>query len=440
MNSTKHWLWTMLEAMLPFDYHSLKELVNYTMDLSSPEAVIAHFNDLLGKSSSTDDFVHEFIKRRFGSAKESYFEEGMAREKQEKGYSKLKKDEIKLSFPKSSKKAWKNISSISKDLSNVSTCSLEIQAESLVDSSALNLSTKVFPHSQKKQSLGTLTSELGMKMQKSSHLKLNSLAEINSALKNLELKDMKFQGGKKCSCQARKHPLNQLIPNCLVCGKIICIVEGINSCSFCGTPLLLREQRMDLIKQLRMERTHILNNSKKETVAKNTKQFYSTCYRGSNSINLEEYEKKAQDAENDKNKLLELDRSDIFNKIIDEAADFDPYDRWISSSERYLMLEKQRKALAAMNTPKKRVMTIDSSGKVIMTSAKTDDEEENEENVEKEKSEFSSLSTKRTHPCCDRTYKPVFITTESTIVKNYPKELGYILKSGISKVQDDRDE
>lgn len=340
---------------------------------------------------------------------------------------------------KSPKKAWKNISSISKDLSNVSTHFSEIQTDPLVDSSALNLSTKAFPHSQKKQSLGTLTSELGMKKKKIPHLKLNSLEEINSALKNLELKDVKSSGGKKCYCQARKHPLNQLVPNCLICGKIICIVEGINLCSFCGTPLLLREQRMDLIKKLRMERNNILNSSKKEIVAKDTKQFYSS-YLGSNSINLEEYEKKAQDAENNKNKLLELDRSNTFNKIIDEAADFDPYDRWISSSERYLMLEKQRKVLAAMSAPKRRVMTIDSSGKVIMTSASTDDDEENEEIIQKEKSDFSSLNTKRTHPCCDRTYKPVFITTESTIVKNYPKELEYILKSGISKVQDDRDE
>ncbi|KTW30656.1 hypothetical protein T552_00371 [Pneumocystis carinii B80] len=439
MDSTKHWLWTMLEAMLPLDYHSLKELVGYTMDLSSPEAVIAYFNDFLGKSSSTDEFLNEFIKRRFGSAKESCFEEGISKKKQGKAYTKLKKDEMNQYFMKPSKKAWTNIPSISKDSLNVSTGFSEEKTKSLTDSSALNISTKASSHSQKKQSLGTLTSELGIKKKKSTNLKLNSLSEINSALKNLELKDVKSQGGKKCYCQARKHPLNQLIPNCLTCGKIICIVEGINSCSFCDTPLLLREQRMDLIKQLRMERANVLNNSKKETVTKNMKQFYSTCYVGSNSINLEEYQKKIQDAENDKNKLLELDRSDMFNKIIDEAADFDPYDRWISSSERYLMLEKQRKALVAMNTPKKRVMTIDSSGKVTVTSANTDDEE-NEENIEKEKSELSSLNTKRVHPYCDKTYKPVYIATDSTIVKNYPKELDYILKSGISKVQDDRDE
>lgn len=74
---------------------------------------------------------------------------------------------------------------------------------------------------------------------------------------------------------------------------------------------------MDLVRQLRMERSHILGQkSKKPAIGKDTKQLYSTCYVGYNSINKDEFEKKAQDAENDKNRLLELDRANMIDKII----------------------------------------------------------------------------------------------------------------------------
>lgn len=54
---------------------------------------------------------------------------------------------------------------------------------------------------ERKPKLGILTSELGMKKPKKMDLKLASLSDIDSALKRLELSEIKSQGRKKCYCQ-----------------------------------------------------------------------------------------------------------------------------------------------------------------------------------------------------------------------------------------------
>ncbi|CCJ29384.1 unnamed protein product [Pneumocystis jirovecii] len=194
---------------------------------------------------------------------------------------------------------------------------------------------------------------------------------------------------------------------------------------------------MDLVRQLRMERSHILGQkSKKPAIGKDTKQLYSTCYVGYNSINKDEFEKKAQDAENDKNRLLELDRANMIDKIIDEASDFDPLagpDRWATPAERFLMLEKQRKALASMNAPKKKVMTIDLSGKVTIDTPSTDDEDNMNDDI-KEKSNFPSSKFEHSYLSHNGSSMPVFLITERTNVKNISNELDYTLKSQIPRL------
>ncbi|KAG5440251.1 hypothetical protein PCANB_001821 [Pneumocystis canis] len=423
MDGIQHWVITMLEALLPLDYSSLK--------------------DLLGSSPPAEDFVREFVLRRFGLDSETH-----------KNCNEAIQHSVVPNDDKSSLIWTKQYKTNQKDsfTRNVITCTgLDESTTSSESTMSLAQSSSLAPSDlsdslqscKTKSSLGILTSELGVKKPKTSYLKLDSLSDIDSALKRLELDEIKLQGQKKCYCQARKHPLNNFVPNCLMCGKIICIVEGINPCSFCGTPLISREQQMNLVKQLRTQRSYILGqHSKKATIGKDTKQLYSTCYIGCNSINKDEFEKKAQDAEKDKNRLLELDRTNISNKIIDKAADFDPFigfDRWESSSERFLMLERQRKALAAMNTPKKKIMKIDFSGKVTIETQNTD-EEDNVDNNFKKESDISFSEAKHFHACFNDVPTSVFVPVERTIVKNPSEELDYIFKTGISRVQDDRDE
>ncbi|KTW32056.1 uncharacterized protein T551_00738 [Pneumocystis jirovecii RU7] len=462
MDGTERWTLAMLEALLSVDYVVLKELVAHVMELRSAEASTAYFKDLLGESAAVNDFISEFNSRRFGIRGEmdiSLEEKGIEMGEMEglfKGQMSGKirpyREKTNVGRIKQAKTSDKCLHSVfNESLAPIRANGIETALEeksvttpkvSAFCGSSLEASDGSSQFRERKPKLGILTSELGMKKPKKMDLKLASLSDIDSALKRLELSEIKSQGRKKCYCQARKHPLNHLVPNCLICGKIICVVEGINSCSFCNTPLLSREQQMDLVRQLRMERSHILGQkSKKPAIGKDTKQLYSTCYVGYNSINKDEFEKKAQDAENDKNRLLELDRANMIDKIIDEASDFDPLagpDRWATPAERFLMLEKQRKALASMNAPKKKVMTIDLSGKVTIDTPSTDDEDNMNDDI-KEKSNFPSSKFEHSYLSHNGSSMPVFLITERTNVKNISNELDYTLKSQIPRVQDDRD-
>src|SRR5690606_30060860 len=40
-----------------------------------------------------------------------------------------------------------------------------------------------------------------------------------------------------CGCQARRHDLLKAAPNCLACGHIVCVAEGLGPCPFCGSAL-----------------------------------------------------------------------------------------------------------------------------------------------------------------------------------------------------------
>ncbi|AAS53451.1 AFR080Wp [Eremothecium gossypii ATCC 10895] len=88
--------------------------------------------------------------------------------------------------------------------------------------------------------------------------KLHTLQEIDEALKALELRGSGSDGNAsyKCNCQATMHPLFELAPNCLNCGKIICCREGLHmdSCSYCGTLLIPKQQQRDIEKVLQRER------------------------------------------------------------------------------------------------------------------------------------------------------------------------------------------
>ncbi|KAG4305117.1 hypothetical protein PORY_001287 [Pneumocystis oryctolagi] len=464
MDNMERWVGIMLEALLPMDHATLKELTAYAMSLPSAAASTVYFKDLLGESEVVNDFISKFNFKKFGLSNKAQSLQSKDADIisktcsfTDRSFSQVSPNNEKISTgnTKRSKVSRKNLYTVIDDTFTPveATAPVEASTPSFSGNEAASVhsdsvSSVSFPaltqFRETNMNTGILTSELGVKKSKKACLKLHSLSDINSALKRLELHEIKSEGQKKCYCQARKHPLNSLVPNCLACGKIICVIEGINSwcelISFCNTPLLSREQQMELVKQLRMKKGHILGQSKKAAIGKDTKQLYSTCYVGYNSISNSEFEKKALDAENDKNRLLELDRSNIQNKIIDEATDFDPLcgpDFWASSAERFLMLERQRKALAAMNTPKKKVMTIDLSGKATVETLDTDDEDDVCDNIKEANTSFSKSGQFSLH--YNKSSKPVFLNVEKTSFKNFSK-LDYILKSQVSRVQDDRDE
>ncbi|KAI9484307.1 putative zinc finger motif, C2HC5-type-domain-containing protein [Zychaea mexicana] len=80
---------------------------------------------------------------------------------------------------------------------------------------------------------------------------------LEAALKELHIKASTEENGERrpCQCQATKHQLLTIAPNCLNCGKIICTVEGTGPCTFCGTPVLSKEQQVALIAEAKRKRT-----------------------------------------------------------------------------------------------------------------------------------------------------------------------------------------
>ena len=70
-----------------------------------------------------------------------------------------------------------------------------------------------------------------------------ALSDLDYAIRELEIQTnptlaptAEQNARRKCSCMATRHELLQAAPNCLNCGKIICVKEGLGPCTFCGKP------------------------------------------------------------------------------------------------------------------------------------------------------------------------------------------------------------
>lgn len=283
---------------------------------------------------------------------------------------------------------------------------------------------------------------------------------LEDALKELDIKAEK--PGKKrkaCQCQATKHPLLTAAPNCLNCGKIICTVEGVGPCTFCGSPVLSKDQQVALIaeaKQKRLEQKQSQQQQQQSKRVPSTKQGsmpYASKVSG-NYIPAGLYEQEEEDrlkAEQHKEKLLEFQRTSaqrstvigivciyysacfffIFNLLclVDQAADFElPTDQanpWLSSQERALLIKKQQSNLRrierAGQSSRRKVMTIDIGSKQVKMqdvneSSSSDEEEEPVTKMTlgpKQPTEASSAGTYAHNPLLKGLNGPTFVGKKS---------------------------
>ncbi|KAI9314867.1 putative zinc finger motif, C2HC5-type-domain-containing protein [Dichotomocladium elegans] len=103
-------------------------------------------------------------------------------------------------------------------------------------------------------SMSTPSSSTVTATEKKKKNKKNEMS-LEAALKELDIKSMETSGKRRvCNCQATKHPLLTVAPNCLNCGKIICTAEGPGPCTFCGTPVLSKDQQIALIEEAKRKR------------------------------------------------------------------------------------------------------------------------------------------------------------------------------------------
>ncbi|KAH7035879.1 putative zinc finger motif, C2HC5-type-domain-containing protein [Microdochium trichocladiopsis] len=85
-----------------------------------------------------------------------------------------------------------------------------------------------------------------------------ALTDLDSAIRKLEMTTNPTQAtddaSRRCNCVAARHPLLAAAPNCMSCGKVICVKEGLGPCTFCGTPLLSSAEVQLMIRELKAER------------------------------------------------------------------------------------------------------------------------------------------------------------------------------------------
>ncbi|KKY38248.1 putative c2hc5 finger protein [Diaporthe ampelina] len=89
-----------------------------------------------------------------------------------------------------------------------------------------------------------------------------AVADLDAAIRSLEVTtnpSLSTPGGRddsarRCNCVATRHPLQSAAPNCLSCGKVVCLKEGLGPCTSCGAPLLSPGEVQSMIRELRAER------------------------------------------------------------------------------------------------------------------------------------------------------------------------------------------
>lgn len=217
-------------------------------------------------------------------------------------------------------------------------------------------------------------------------------------------------GRPMCPCLAAKHGL---VTNCLNCGKIICKLEGVGPCSFCGNEVIDNEQQIRVYQQkqrekirsekqklIKMDNNNINNiSSVKETEKVNVVAGASSSSSSTSPAHFERPDQETieqqrneklvlklevqsemaqkelafEKAREQKEKLLDFDRnSSQRTKIYDTATDFDPnmtaaYNKWLSPQERIQAIKREQALREYEKNKKKNVkVAIDIKTKEII--------------------------------------------------------------------------
>jgi Putative zinc finger motif, C2HC5-type len=95
---------------------------------------------------------------------------------------------------------------------------------------------------------------------------MTELEEIDSAIQSLSqpTRPKRFH----CGCFGTKHEVYPLAPNCLHCGRVTCLAEGMGPCFFCGEELVSEALREDVVRELRHERGVAKTRAANEKVRK----------------------------------------------------------------------------------------------------------------------------------------------------------------------------
>ncbi|ODQ80955.1 hypothetical protein BABINDRAFT_6819 [Babjeviella inositovora NRRL Y-12698] len=240
-----------LKDLLPLDQDALTQVIDYALSLPSDDIVVDHFLNLLGESPDAIDFVTKFNLYRRPATKAP-----MA--------AALKKE--RTPTPAAEPVKPKNATS-----NSVWGTSPQPQAPKATKPrlAGTKTSTTVAELLDTKPVKEPLTAQ--QKAKKAAKKKLTDLKDIDAALAALEYRETGAEADaedrRSCNCMATRHPLFDVFPNCLNCGKIICVKEGLQPCSYCGQPLISWTERAQMVEALQSQRLEL--EGKKAPVSEN---------------------------------------------------------------------------------------------------------------------------------------------------------------------------
>lgn len=189
-----------------------------------------------------------------------------------------------------------------------------------------------------------------------------AVADLDAAIRSLEIttnpslsgsSDSTSSAARRCNCVGTRHPLQTAAPNCLHCGKVICLKEGLGPCTFCGAALLSPTDVQALIHSLKSERTREKQAADRET---HRRPDVATAPRAFTKARTGYEDEEAAKAKEHRDKLLGFQAQNARRTTVrDEAADFDVAgamagtgSMWASPEERARELKRQQKLLREM--------------------------------------------------------------------------------------------
>lgn len=219
-----------ISTILPLENETCKEVVNYTLTLGSDQEINDHLLDLLGHTEESYRFIMRFME--------------LKHEEDQVTKPPTKKSPSPAILDKEQKKQAWSLEPAPKQQTSKQRLSGNRESTTISQLAESKPSNKLSSHQAKK----------------SKKKNLDNLKDIEAALNDLEVEKTESLGWedltlrRSCNCMATRHPLFEVAPNCLNCGKIICSKEGLQPCSYCGNELLSTREKVEIVKILQSER------------------------------------------------------------------------------------------------------------------------------------------------------------------------------------------
>ncbi|RKF63564.1 Uncharacterized protein C1A6.01c [Erysiphe neolycopersici] len=397
---------TQLSKLLPLPSEDLQQILNYAVTLSTDDEVADHFYDLLGHSTETTKFIQEFAKdsqkgndqqKKISSAASKEYDASNSlitttttkrttpKKKKKKDslptretiqvlddathngtrYYKKKDEDNYIGATKKSVAIMHNKPSHDSVLLSKASLQQRVPSPSvtpgtLISDSTYRLNDKA-SRSLKNSGQGSSSksmnkTKISISGGKALHGESTILSELDAAIRALEINtngklNSQDPSRRACNCIGTRHPILTAAPNCLSCGKVICILEGLGPCTFCGTSLLSSMEVQSMISHLREERGRekmIADNMgrKRAEVATTPKPFSTPREHSSFLLSSAEIQAQAH-----RDKLLSFQAQNAKRTTVhDEVADFNIDESevrrdmlWATPAERANALKKQQK-------------------------------------------------------------------------------------------------